>query len=353
MIFFSNFWIFLKLDAKVVDYPCEEIMTWLSSYLYIRFADLESHAWKEWRMKPHTSALGVSLAWCEKKIPWVLVSPSPSVPYHQTALRSMWAPLRNSETWSPTSCRLADAQRFSPWSLGDFTVFVNGLIHFVLMHVPKRFRSFWTGKIGICPFWNVIGTKKAFSWLVGLKGGVPVLFCLSWCRTFSRNARRKWNCEILRAFQKQVVFFLKQRIPDIFPSAPILHVLAAPPSGKVCRLQTRHPRLREYIASAGLEVPGTEGGVELLADDDWEIGEWWKLGCNLMVKPPKVKGWWKFWWKNYILVIFPSGLTWQKVVCFQGRTDDGDLAERAATHVPSLSAGDSYPQYIRKGLYIM
>lgn len=28
-----------------------------------------------------------------------------------------------------------------------------------------------------------------------------------------------------------------------------------------------------------------------------------------------------------------------------GRTDDGDLAERAATHVPSLSAGDSYPQY--------
>lgn len=62
--------------------------------------------------------------------------------------------------------------------------------------------------------------------------------------------------------------FLSTKNPDIFPSAPILHVLAAPPSGKVCRLQTRHPRLREYIASAGLEVPGTEGGVELLADDD-------------------------------------------------------------------------------------
>ena len=41
-----------------------------------------------------------------------------------------------------------------------------------------------------------------------------------------------------------------------------------PPSGRGCRLQTHHPRLREYIASAGLEVPGTEGGVELLADDD-------------------------------------------------------------------------------------
>ena len=67
------------------------------------------------------------------------------------------------------------------------------------------------------------------------------------------------------------MFFFQQKIPDIFPSAPILHVLVnveTPPGGKVGRLRAAHLRLREYIASAGLEVPGTEGGVELLADDD-------------------------------------------------------------------------------------
>lgn len=160
----SSKWYFFQmfLDTKIVDYHC---------------LHPESHAWKEWRMKPQPSALDVSLAmW--KKFPWVLLSPFPSVPYHQTAPRSMWAPLRNSETWRPTSCRVAFGQRFSAWCLGDFTLFVNGLIHFVLMHVSKRFRSWWTGNVGMCPFWNVIGTKKTFSWLVGLKRGSVSAFLL-------------------------------------------------------------------------------------------------------------------------------------------------------------------------------
>ena len=68
----------------------------------------------EWNLILHK----LGMMW--KKFPWVLLSPSPSVPpYHQTALRSMWAPLRNSETWRPTSCGVADGQRFTP-TFGNF-----------------------------------------------------------------------------------------------------------------------------------------------------------------------------------------------------------------------------------------
>ena len=114
----------------------------------------------------------------------------------------------------------------------------------------------------------MIGTKKTFSWLVGLKRGSVSAFLLVLVQDILKKRTEEVKLRNPQGIPTTSCLFLETKNPDIFPCAPILHVLAAPPSGKVCRLQTRHPRLREYIASAGLEVPGTEGGVELLADDD-------------------------------------------------------------------------------------
>ena len=85
--------------------------------------------------------------------------------------------------------------------------------------------------------------------------------------------------------------------------------------------------------------------IEKLENDGtWAAMGWWK--------PLKVKGW-SFDENLFFSDIPPWPHLTKSCGCFQGPTDDGDLAERAATHVPSLSAGDSDPQYIRKGLYIM
>ena len=67
----------------------------------------------------------------------------------------------------------------------------------------------------------------------------------------------------------------------------------------------------------------------------------------------RVMGWWKFWWKFFFSDTPPRPHLMKSCGHFQGRTDEGDLAERAATHVPSWSAGDSYPPCTRKALYIM